>query len=600
MYRAVICSFVLVATAFLNVGNAQVTFTEVTVSAGVDYVQHNYVMAPNANRQIYFSGGAAAADYDGDGWTDLFVTRLDDVDILFRNNGDGTFSDVTSTAFSAELTVGINSNGAAWADVDNDDDLDLYITCIDATRYQLFLNDGNGFFTEHAVSRGVSLQGTDAHFGFSTSFGDYDLDGYLDLHTTEWRNDFQAPGGLPFNVRLFNNLGAANPGHFVDVTDAAGVAYENVPVTNPNAFDGQSFSTHFTDLDQDGWPDLIVASDHNTSRLFWNNQDGTFTDGTVAANVGTDRFGMGSHVGDYDNDGDLDWYVTSIFDDLPDVPNRDGNRLFRNDGGRNFTDVTDAANVRNGEWGWGVAWADIDNDGDLDIVQTNGLDWPAPFFSEYHHGDFIDDPSKLWINDGNGQFTQSAESIGFTDTRSGKALVTFDYDNDGDLDVFVVNCGEHPVLYRNDGGNDNNWLKIKTVGTESNRDGIGAFITLTADSNSPSEIQVREVDGGASMMGQNDRMVHFGVGTDTILDELKVVWPSGIEQTFFDVDTNQTLTITEALLGDVNLDGVVNLLDVSPFVSHLQNSTFQAEADLNGDGQVNLLDVSLFVNVLSP
>ena len=233
-----------------------VTFTDVTVSAGVDYIQHNHEMAPTSNLQVYVTGGAAAADFDNDGYVDLFVTRLDDSDILFRNNGDGTFSDVTSQAFPP-FDLSFQSNGAQWGDIDNDGDQDLYVTSIESTRYHLFINDGNGQFTESATQRSADLAGQDLHFGFSATFGDYDLDGYLDLHTTEWRQDFQVEKGTPFNARLLRNAGASNPGHFIDVTDLAGVNMESVPYTNPSQvdfFEAQSFSNRFTDLDADGYP----------------------------------------------------------------------------------------------------------------------------------------------------------------------------------------------------------------------------------------------------------------------------------------------------------------------------------------------------------
>ncbi|MEM8680869.1 MAG: VCBS repeat-containing protein, partial [Planctomycetota bacterium] len=350
------------------------------MTAGVDYRQHNYEEAPNDDRQVYMTGGAAAGDYNNDGWVDLYVTRLDAPDILFENQG-GTFVDVTTSAFGPN-PMNIASNGAQWGDIDNDGDQDLYVTSIGTTGYQLYINDGNGQFSEQAVMRNAGVTGSDPHYGMSTSFGDYDLDGYLDIHTTEWREDAQIDyQDLPYNARLLRNAGASNPGHYTDVTVAAGVAMDDVPINgNPLRFEAQSFSSRFTDLDRDGHPDLIVASDHRTSRLYWNNGDGTFLDGTVAAGVGTDEYGMGSTVGDFDGDGDLDWFVTSIDDDLYQVPQRDGNRLYRNEGNRVFTDATDDAGVRHGDWGWGASFVDFDNDGDWDIAHTNGMDWPSPFF----------------------------------------------------------------------------------------------------------------------------------------------------------------------------------------------------------------------------
>ncbi len=271
------------------------------------------------------TGGAAVADVDGDGDLDLFVTRLDAHDLLFRNDGNGTFTDVTVASGLAAFNF--QSNGAGFGDIDNDGDPDLVVVTIgdfdDPTnlRNYLFLNDGSGVFSEAAVARGTDATSVTSRTVWSVNFGDYDRDGWLDLHTTYW-----AFGAA--NSRLLRNRGAAQPGFFDDTTVAAGVEM-------PGVF---AFASTFTDLDGDAWPDLAVAADFGTSRLFWNNGDGSFTDGTVAAGVGTDENGMGSTFGDYDADGDLDWFVTSIRDPAetcetgPCAWGYTGNRLYRNDG----------------------------------------------------------------------------------------------------------------------------------------------------------------------------------------------------------------------------------------------------------------------------
>ncbi len=237
-------------------------------------------------------------------------------------------------------------------------------------------------------------------------------------------------------------------------------------------------------MDGDGWQDLVVAGDFNTSRLFWNNRDGTFTDGTDQANVGTDENGMGSAVGDYDGDGDLDWFVTSIHDEKDSCADTlcswggSGNRLYRNEGGRTFSDQTDAAGVRNGGWGWGASF--------------------------------------------------------------------FDYDNDGDLDLFVVNNAGQPLLYRNDLDSTASWLAVDLVGTLSNRNGIGAKIFVDLDLTVTGDELVREIDGGSNFLGQSAFTAHFGLGElDSPIDLIEIRWPGGNVQQLYNVAANQRLTVRE-------------------------------------------------------
>jgi hypothetical protein len=398
-------------------------------------------------------------------------------------------------------------------------------------RNYLFINDGNGAFSEDAVNRGVDVSSGNFHRSFSAAFGDFDKDGWLDLHVTEW-----APPN-PSHSRLLRNLGDVSPGHFEDVTIAAGATLEGV----------NGFGTTFTDLDQDGWPDLAVAADFGTSRLLWNNRDGTFTDGTVAAQVGTDENGMGSTFGDYDGDGDLDWFVTSIYDPgvVPCGPNScfwaaSGNRLYRYDGSRTFTDVTDSADVRNGHWGWGAAFFDYDNDADLDLVMTNGVDFPALDEDDV----FNADPMRMWENDGTGSMTEISATVDLTDTASGKGLLVFDYEQDGDLDVFVVNNAGEPKLYRNIGGNNGDWLRVNVEGVDSNIDGLGAMITVQQEAGGA--IQIREIGTSTHFLGQSELTAHFGLAPGAgPVAIVKIVWPTGQVQNLTDVARNSTLMVIE-------------------------------------------------------
>ena len=535
-------------------------FTDVTLAAGIDYVQTRVETRDGcAPGEVpcdpYITGGAAAGDYDGDGFTDLYVTRNDATDILYRNLGDGTFEDVTELA---GLTLDVRSNGTGWADVDNDGDLDLYVTTFGGERFYLFINNGEGHFTEEAVERGASLLGTDIYTGFSVAFGDYDRDGWLDIYTTEWRSSNLVPSRARSNARLLRNRGAEAPGRFVDVTVDAGVALETVSGNGVWAFTGT-----FTDLDDDGWPDLVVASDYGNSRLFWNN-GGVFVDGTVAAGVGTDENGMGSALGDYDGDGRIDWFVTSIYvsaEECALASNLDsrsptvgcfygtsGNRLYRNEGTRTFSDRTDAAGVRDGSWGWGTAFIDYDNDGDLDLVMTNGIDYRGlhdlPPLVKRHLDEFRTDAMRFWRND-DGVMTELSDAVGITDTGSGKGLLVFDYDNDGDQDIFVVNSMGAPRLYRNDGGNDRDWLRIRLVGADSNRQAIGARITVQASPGGPEVL--RELRSGGQFLSQSEDVAHFGLGSgDEPVFEVRIRWPrSGKTEVISDVPRNTTLVVVE-------------------------------------------------------
>ena len=533
-------------------------FSEDTEAAGLIYVQHQKnapgsCLFDNITRESdeersgtlcdaeRMTGGAAAGDFDGDGSTDLIVTRLDGHDLLYRNLGDGTFEEVSGTTGLERWNL--PSNGAAWGDVDNDGDLDLFITTVGDTRHYLFINE-NGLFAEQGVERGVAVDSGDRRIGFSASFGDYDRDGFLDLHVTEWRPS-QLVGEAVAGVRLLRNLGAEAPGHFEDVTEAAGVQMEGiVSQTQSELTEGTfAFGSTFVDLDGDGWPELAVASDFGTSRLFWNNRDGTFTDGTLQARVGTAQNAMGTTFGDYDADGDLDWFVTSIFSVQRGSPGgdeegtKDGNRLFRNEGDRRFSDATDDADVRDGSWGWGAAFFDADNDGDLDLTMTNGME----MMPGYHA-----DAMRYWENDGRGRFRSMSTAAGLDDIEDGKGLLIFDADNDGDLDVFVVTNASAPVFYRNTSSGIGGWLRVSLEGTISNRQGLGAQVSVFAHGLPE---QIREAGVSSHFLGQSEDALHFGLREARSADVV-IRWPaSGLVTTLHDVPANSWIQVTEGEAG---------------------------------------------------
>lgn len=554
------------ATAFLGLFAAAhatsvsaVTFTNVTASSGISHVHTIAGLPEDPPHTLFFSGGAAAGDFDGDGWVDLVFTRINQPNILYRNLGNGTFESRTAAAGFLAATA---SNGVVSGDVDNDGDLDLYTTTIGATRNYLYLNDGAGFFTDAGTANGAAIANGQVRSGHGASFGDYDGDGYLDLAAGDWGNPVEVS-----QSRLLHNVGAAQPGQFADVTVAAGIdVYRGA-----YAF---RYSPRFTDLDRDGHADLTFASDFVTSQLFWNDGDGTFTDGTIAAGVGTDPNGMGTTFADYDGDGDLDWFITCT-NNNPLAPVHGGwNRLYRNDGNRTFTDVTQTTGVRDSGWSWGASFFDYDNDGDYDLAATNG--WNGPGWS--------DDQTRLFRNDG-GVFANVSTASGIVDTQQGRGLLHLDYDRDGDEDLVVVNNEGAPILYRNDGGNANHYLRIDAEGTASNRDGIGAWITVTPDLAAPNQRMVWEIDGGSSYLSQNERTAHFGLGQRTEpVDLVEIQWPSGAVQRLFDVSVDQTLSIVEAdqwNSADFNHDQSVGGPDVPAFRLAFGQT---AAADANGDG----------------
>lgn len=550
---------------------AATTFTDVAASLGVT---HNQAATGTGDPM---TGGAAAGDFDGDGLVDLFFTRTGGANVLYKNTGAG-FQDVSA---ASGFTQTLPSSGVASGDIDNDGDLDLYVTTSLHNRFYMYMNDGAGHFTEQAVDRGAAVQasGIPNWRGMGVAMGDYDGDGYLDILTSDHSRPMSNNG-----ARLLHNLGAANPGYFEDVTHQAGIdAYRQSPHVQNVVY---RFQPQFSDVDRDGHVDILFSADDRTSQLFWNKGDGTFVDGTIAAKVGTDKSGMGSALGDYDGDGDLDWFVTAIYD-TPVEASTPGNRLYRNNGDRTFTDVTTVAGVRNSgsgqevSWGWGTDFFDYDNESRLDLMMTNG--WASL-------GDYPNDHTTLRHNNGDGTFSDVSVPSGITDNGQGRGLLTLDYDRDGDLDAVVVNLAGAPIVYRNDGGNANHWLRIDPEGTAGNRDGIGAEVTLVADLDNPDAVQYREIVSGSSFLSQNEMTAHFGLGpTTTTVDQVRIRWTTGIVQTLSGVTADQTLTVTEPLPGDFDGDMAVDADDLQ--VWQTCASTGALDADMNGDGATDGADL---------
>lgn len=496
-------------------------FNEVSALAGIHHV-HGYkdgdfdTSDPSYER-ILQGGGVAGADYDLDGWPDLYVTAGSaGANLLYRNQGDGTFVDMAAAAGVAQ--TGRKDAGATFADMDGDGWPDLFLGGVNGTPPLVLRNRQDGTFED--VTEASGLAGISN--AYSASFADFDKDGDLDTYISHWNDSHQGK-------YLFTNDGK---GVFTDVSAQAGIP------------DGlmADYTPIFADIDNDGWLDLLVAADYNSSQVFINNRNGTFRLATDV-NVITDENGMGASAADYDNDGDIDWFVTSIFDPsgLPDndltqgAAEATGNRLYRNKGDGTFEDVTEAAGVRLGSWGWGSCFADFNNDGHLDLFHVNG--YITGNFNT--NAAFLKDESRLFINNGDGTFEGYRQDLNLSDRGQGRGLVCFDYDLDGDIDIFVANNQQAPALYRNDGGNDLNFLHVRLGGDALNSEGVGARITVVTGALS----QVREIRAGNNFISSNPAEAYFGVGTAKVIDEVRITWPSGEVKIFSKVKANQMLTI---------------------------------------------------------
>jgi hypothetical protein len=484
--------------------------------------------------------GVAIFDYDNDGWPDIFLVNGRTLDLLpgtqqptnrlYHNNHDGTFTDVAERSGLAHTGWG---QGVCVGDYDNDGYDDLYVTYYG--KNVLYHNNRDGTFT--AVSEKAGVAGTGKAWGSGCAFVDYDRDGKLDLFVSNYvdfdLNSAPKPGerasctwkgvpvmcgprGLPWTKNiLYHNRG---DGTFEDVTEKSGIGKTN---------GHYSFSVSTLDYDDDGWPDIFVACDSTPSMLFHNNHDGTFTDVAVTAGAafnedGKEQAGMGSTIGDYNGDGRLDIFKTNFSDDT--------STLYRNNGDGTFDDVTFDAGLGlyTKYLGWGTMFMDVDNDGWPDLLLVNGHVYPE--VDKQHLGSDYKEPRVLYHNLGNGKFADiSADSGPAINTKnSSRGLAIADLWNNGTLSAVISNMNDIPSLLVNQVKNGNHWVAIKTVGTKSNRDGIGAKIRVHAGTRT----LVDEVRSGSSYDSNNDMRVHFGLGKIDKIDWIEIRWPSGLTERF--------------------------------------------------------------------
>jgi len=502
--------------------------------------------------------GVAFYDYDNDGWLDIFLvngTRLEGFPAgqapsshLFKNNRDGTFTDVTAQAGLLHSGWG---QGVCVGDYDNDGYEDLFVTYFG--KNVLYHNNGNGTFTDVTEKAGVG--GNGKRWNTGCAFVDYDRDGHLDLFVANYIDLDLATAPVPEsgpclykgvmvacgppglnggkNI-LFRNNGN---GTFTDVTEQAGIL-------DANGTYGLGVLTG--DFDNDGWPDIYVANDSTASALYQNKKNGKFVDiameaGCALSADGKPQAGMGVSAADYDLDGNLDIVKTNFAGDTP--------SLYHNIGGATFEDATFAAGLgKHTQFlGWGCGFFDMENDGWPDILICNGHVYPEVEQLKTEAG--YPQQKLLYKNLRNGRFDDVSlrGGPGITVPVASRGCAFGDFDNDGDIDVVVNTVNDYPQLLRCDTSNGHNWIKVRTIGTKSNRSGIGArlrCVTHPADEPKPHQ-QIDEVRSGGSYISQNDLRVHFGLGKAEKVELLEIRWPSGQLDTLKDVKVNQLIYVKE-------------------------------------------------------
>lgn len=542
------CWFVITLILLLLCSSTKgaVRFIDVTEESGITFKHVNGA----SDRKFYLEtmgSGAAFLDYNNDGHLDIYIvngaplpgyaTDQRPANFLYQNDGTGHFTDVTTEAGVGDTSYGM---GCVAGDYDNDGDTDLYVTNFGAN--VLYRNNGDGTFSDVTENAGVA--GGEI-WSSSCAFVDYDHDGNLDLYVVnylkydiakdkdwvDWRG--QKTYGNPQVYQGISDLLYRNNGDgtFTDVTRAAGVHNDG----------GKGLGITCGDYDNDGRIDIYVANDTTPNFLYRNVGDGRFVDigpfsGTAYNEHGVAEGGMGVDFGDYNNDTFLDIFVTNFAYET--------NTLYHNTTSGAMTDYTNIAELGDVSFlklAFGTKFFDADNDGNLDLFVANGHLYSTIESDsdtlEYAQAD------QLFLNTGESSFVDASTTSGeyFSMKRVGRGAAFGDYDNDGDTDIFVVNLNQRAALLRNEGGNKNNWLMIKTVGVKSNRDGIGARIKIVTEQGT----QIREVEAGSSYLSGHDLRVLFGLEAESTVTLIQLIWPSGWKQALTNVEANQILVITE-------------------------------------------------------
>jgi hypothetical protein len=525
-----------------------VTFVDVARSAGITF-QHDNAASREKFLIETMGSGCGWIDFDQDGLLDFYLVNGAATNVyqpahslrsaLYRNNGNGTFTDVTEKAGVGG--EGLFGMGVAVGDFDNDGFPDLFVCGYG--RSILYRNNGNGTFTDVTKRAGVENAG---RWASSASWFDYDNDGRLDLviaNYVDWssqRNFYcgdRGPGMRsychpddfnPESPSLFHNNG---DGTFTDVSKSSGLG----------AKPGNGLGVVTFDYDNDGWQDVFIANDHMPNSLFHNNRNGTFTEvgyqaGVAVSADGQFEAGMGTDAADTTNSGRMDLVVMHLDMQLA--------RLYENLGDGTFEDATARSKLSYSTFHmseFGTKFFDYDNDGWRDLFMANGhvLDNIQRYHAEVSYAE----PKLMFRNTGGGIFENVSDQLGadFVLPRVSRGAAVADFDNDGDLDILVNNCGQAPQLLRNDGENRNHWLEILLIGTKSNRDGVGARVKLVAGD----LLLYDQRKGGMSYQSAQDPRLHFGLGQRTKIDSIEIQWPSGMVTKLGGVKCDQVIAIEE-------------------------------------------------------
>lgn len=538
--RKIILFVLLSVLSFLS-AISQPVLTDVGSVSGVS---HHAVMG---DLDMPAQGGAAWFDYDNDGWYDLYVTGGSVSDVLYRNNGNGTFTDKTNEA-GLSVIQGVNTNGVTTGDYNNDGWNDLFVTTFLPSDNYLFLNNGDGSFTHQVVWAGQN----DTANSFSATFGDLNMDGWLDLFVCNWSHY------MDVTISGFNLTMDAEANYYYE-NNGDGSFTEKAHLLGIDDTLGCALGVIVTDYDNDHDPDLFVSNDFgffhgNTPNRMFRNEGSAIPFTEVSASIGLDigMNGMGVARTDVNGDGTFDYYITNILDDKLMISSLTGYE----DGLMNaglHNDSVWLQNLGSRHWkvGWGVGFLDIDNDMDEDLMIANGslsYNYPYPAL----------DSNKLFLNDGFGNFTDISFETGIADTYVSRALAYCDYDKDGDLDVFIgitdeVGGNRTSFLYRNDSP-PQNWLQVKATGVQNNRNGIGAKVVIYLNGQS----YMREIGGESSFNSQHWQVAHFGLASNSLVDSLDVIWYGGGLDRYYNVSANQMIEVIEGqgLITETGLRGV--------------------------------------------
>ena len=524
---------------------SSIQFTNVAPAAGINFVHYRGNDGIPINREI-FGPGVCVADFDRDGYQDIYFVNGRDLyghgisvrNALYRNNADGTFTDVTEKAGVPGTGYGL---GCVWGDYDNDGFPDLFVT--QYGRNVLYRNNGDGTFTDVTDKARVAGTESGTQFHSGATFFDYDRDGRLDLYVGGYVNLESGPRncvyiGIRTSCPPQAYKGSANAlyrnngdGTFTNVTSSSGISEPQ----------GKNLAVGAADYDNDGWPDLFVANDGMPSYLFHNDHNGKFTEigmqaGMALAGLGNTMAAMCISLGDYDNDGWLDLFVSDF--------QESSDHVFHNDGKGGFWDVSAQAGIAvptHNVLSFGGGFFDYDNDGWLDLFIGNGHVYPeAETVRASVHFKQI---NSLFHNEGKGKFAETTRLAGdgFKTPYVSRGVAFADLDNDGFFDIIVGNNGDPPLVLHNSGANGNHFVNFRLVGTKSNRDAMGARIRVLAGGLS----QIREIAAGGSYLSQSELRANFGLGKTARVDTVEITWPSGQKQSFHDIAADKFYLIEE-------------------------------------------------------